>query len=766
MKRDRLYVPSRSGFVSVKKYLIMWLILFFIPAIFILAIAYQYYQIEKSKAFQMSVANENIVVNAGKITIERIFETLQQDIVYLSEYHEFKKFVNSHQTKPYSDIINDYKLLMQSKPGYDQIRWIDEDGWEKIRLDFKSGTPDAVEPESFQYKGDRYYFKNIVNLPEGTIYISPFDLNFDKGIIEKPYKPMIRLGVPVVDEHGDRRGAFIINYLGKDLIKIMMENTAGTNGRVMLLNSNGYWLKGRNANEEFGFMLGRKDLSLAHQNPEIWNRISSMESGSFKDEKGLWTFETVYPLKSVKKNKVENDKYRWKIVSFVPLSKVYEASDERLKMITLSTLVILSIVLIGSIILTVLYRRQLFQSHIIEAVQDSIMVHDLDGKFVYLNENAWKSRGYSHDELMNMTVAELDAPEYSSGHAEELKKSLEIFRREGSMTIESEHICKNGKHMPVEVNAKLLELDDELLILSSVRDITEHKKARLEIEKLSKAIEQVDDVVYITDRNGNITYVNRAFCRHTGYSKEEIIGQPSKIFKSGMHDLSFYKNLWYTILSGEVFRDTLINRKKNGDLYYEKKTISPLKDDQYKVIGFVSTGKDVTEEVMIQQEISKMATTDALTGVYNRRKLEELFALEQERTKRFGNPLSLLLLDIDHFKSVNDKYGHNVGDEVLKHFASVVKENIRQIDILARWGGEEFIIVCPGTVGNDGMTLANKIRAAVEQSSFPVVERVTVSIGVSEFLAKDSFASMIKRADEGLYEAKAAGRNRAIYREE
>jgi diguanylate cyclase (GGDEF)-like protein/PAS domain S-box-containing protein len=302
--------------------------------------------------------------------------------------------------------------------------------------------------------------------------------------------------------------------------------------------------------------------------------------------------------------------------------------------------------------------------------------------------------------------------------------------------------------------------------LSTARDITEEyqiQKNLQESEKkyknLAKAMEQVDDILYITDKFGNISYVNGAYCRHTGYTQAEAIGENSRISKSGMHDQLFYKELWRTILSGEVYRNTLINRKKNSDLYYEKKTITPLKDDNQQIVGFISSGKDVTQETMLHQEVERIAMIDSLTGIYNRHKFEELFALESERSRRFSSPLSMIMIDLDYFKSVNDRYGHDVGDDVLKGVALVIQSNIRKNDIFARWGGEEFLILSPGTNAKKIQELAEKLRHAVELAVYPEVGRITISLGISTFAKDDSFNEFFKRADEGLYIAKANGRN-------
>jgi len=162
------------------------------------------------------------------------------------------------------------------------------------------------------------------------------------------------------------------------------------------------------------------------------------------------------------------------------------------------------------------------------------------------------------------------------------------------------------------------------------------------------------------------------------------------------------------------------------------------------------------------KELEQIASTDKLTGIYNRHKFEELFSLEQERSKRSSSPLSLMLIDIDHFKSVNDTYGHDVGDAVLIELTKILNENIRKIDIFARWGGEEFLILSPETDTQNIQILAEKLRLVVENSSFDTVGKITISIGISELCNNDLFEDLFKRADNALYKAKEKGRNQLV----
>lgn len=375
----------------------------------------------------------------------------------------------------------------------------------------------------------------------------------------------------------------------------------------------------------------------------------------------------------------------------------------------------------------------------------------LSGEVLYVNPALASMLGY---ESAAELIGQKSVLAYKN--KEERDVFVHAIQEEHSVSnYEIDLIDRTGKTVPVMLSATL----EGETFSGMIIDMREIKKSRQSIEKFSKIVEQIDDSVVITDVNGIITYVNPAFSLHTGFAPEEAVGRTSRILSSGQHESDFYQKMWKTILGGEVFRETFINRKKNGDIYYENKTITPIKDEANRVVGFVSSSMDVTEQVLENQETRRIATTDKLTGIYNRHKFEELFILESERARRFSLPLSLIMIDIDHFKSINDTYGHDVGDVVLIYLANIVRDNIRKIDVFARWGGEEFLVLCPGTDLERVRLLAEKIRIAVDQAVFLDVGHVTISLGISSCRGDDSFAALFKRADEGLYRAKAGGRN-------
>ncbi|MDH5181866.1 MAG: EAL domain-containing protein [Gammaproteobacteria bacterium] len=279
--------------------------------------------------------------------------------------------------------------------------------------------------------------------------------------------------------------------------------------------------------------------------------------------------------------------------------------------------------------------------------------------------------------------------------------------------------------------------------------------------KLSRAVEQTDDAVVITNPEGYIEYVNPAFERMTGYSKKEAIGEKMSILRSGQHDHIFYKTLWTTILSGYPFSEVFINRKKTGELYYEEKTITPLKSDFGDIINFVSTGKDISDRMLVQEKLRYMATHDFLTGLLNRVTLKERLSYAIHRAARSEKKVAVMLLDLDKFKIVNDTLGHTIGDELIISVAERLSASLRQEDIIARLGGDEFTVIMEGFGRiEDVNDTANKILSAVSKP-FTVDGNeifIAASIGMSIYPDDDIDADiLLKNADIAMYRAKSAG---------
>jgi diguanylate cyclase (GGDEF)-like protein/PAS domain S-box-containing protein len=282
-------------------------------------------------------------------------------------------------------------------------------------------------------------------------------------------------------------------------------------------------------------------------------------------------------------------------------------------------------------------------------------------------------------------------------------------------------------------------------------------------QMLAQAVEQTDDAVMITRADGVIEYVNPGFERITGYLANDVVGRKPGFLRSGMHPPTFYNEIWRTISRGEPFRSVFTNRRHNGELYFEEKTISPIHGSDGAISHFVATGKDVTERISAERRLEYLANYDALTGLPNRSLLHDRLSQAIQRAHRTGKSVALQFVDLDRFKLINDTLGHNIGDRVLIEAATRLRHCLRATDTVARLGGDEFILIQEDVSHPDVVEqVAHKVLDA-----FAVRFQVgthslfaSVSIGLALY-PEDGLGpdELLMRADLAMYRAKEAGRN-------
>lgn len=293
--------------------------------------------------------------------------------------------------------------------------------------------------------------------------------------------------------------------------------------------------------------------------------------------------------------------------------------------------------------------------------------------------------------------------------------------------------------------------------IGTIQDVTQQQQA---IRKNTYLLEIIDQyVMYIrVDKNGIILEASNSFCEKSGCIFEHIVGKNINIFKSNRTPRSLYERLWETIQTGQTFRCEIENNNfKEGTSWYHA-TISATYDESNQHTGYIAFYENIDDKVMYK----KSSETDILTGLPNRYRLDRELALEVERSLRYKEPFSVILVDIDYFKEVNDNYGHQIGDLVLQEFAQILSNNIRATDIVGRWGGEEFLIVCSQTNADGALALAENLRKIIENFSFNTVAHKTASFGVTSYCENISTNLLFKNVDDALYRAKESGRNKVV----
>lgn len=299
-------------------------------------------------------------------------------------------------------------------------------------------------------------------------------------------------------------------------------------------------------------------------------------------------------------------------------------------------------------------------------------------------------------------------------------------------------------------------------------NVSLESRVEQEVQKLKSILDAQDNIVLVTN-NDTLTNVNKKFLEFFKVKDiEEFTSKTPKVYELFQEEYGFItkdllqkQKCWITYIKSlpEIDRVVKIKNEDNEQRIFTINIDNYDEKDNYFVISLT----DITELKEKSNLLEYQASHDPLTGLNNRNKFKEIFGKEIRRGHRYKNDLSLIIFDLDFFKKINDNYGHQIGDEVLKDIAQVVLTNVREHDIVVRWGGEEFLILLPET-GNDGaINVAEKIRLAIEEKSFSSKNlSLTASFGVGTLLENDEESSFLNRTDEALYKAKNTGRNKII----
>ena len=320
----------------------------------------------------------------------------------------------------------------------------------------------------------------------------------------------------------------------------------------------------------------------------------------------------------------------------------------------------------------------------------------------------------------------------------------------------------------LNVDGYILKPIDLDIVYEKIEQFTNIIKNRKAMEQLKESEEKFRTLTEVSLSGifiyqEKFIYVNPAFCQITGYSEKELLNMyPWEIVTTKYLDA--IKTLAEQRVSGE-FKDSKLTqldiKTKDAKVRTVKVSVATM---PYRG-RFAGSGNmvDITDMIVLEKKLEQLALKDALTGIYNRYKINLSIENEITRANRYGETFSLIMLDIDYFKKVNDTFGHDVGDYILQELSRIILQLIRKTDCFGRWGGEEFMLLAPHTNKKEAIALANKIRKEVQAHPFEYVQQITLSIGVTQYLENEKSDTLIKRVDTALYEAKANGRNQVAF---
>lgn len=408
-----------------------------------------------------------------------------------------------------------------------------------------------------------------------------------------------------------------------------------------------------------------------------------------------------------------------------------------------------------------------YQEVIAQRIDDPILVTDGHGRIEWVNSAFETLSGYSLAELAGQKPDQILLNRRANkASMARLQRALEKQQPYHAQFLNNK---KTGEEYWIDLKiAPVLGADGAVLhIVGFGRDITSERFLYERERDLAAYQEALDRqaIVSVADRSGRITFVNANFCHISGFAAEELIGKTHSVVNSGLHDRAFFEDMWRKIVRGDVWHGEVCNQRKNGEQYWVDTTIVPVVDDQGRAQRYVSIRYDITERKKAEVELRHLAEHDPLTELVNRKILLERLDLSVASGRRMDLPTAgaVLMIDVDHFKEINDTQGHDVGDQVLQIVAKRLLRSTRSVDTVGRLGGDEFAVILPHltNLSEDDRPISRlhrKLSAPMTiggREIFP-----SFSIGVARFPEDgEDAATLLKNGDIALYEAKRNGRN-------
>ncbi|WP_207460409.1 EAL domain-containing protein [Azospirillum sp. SYSU D00513] len=393
--------------------------------------------------------------------------------------------------------------------------------------------------------------------------------------------------------------------------------------------------------------------------------------------------------------------------------------------------------------------RQLYLANFfVDHVSEIVVLADADLRIAYVNTFGAQALGAPAEELIGRE-ADLLADFAAQGDA--AREQYETVYR-----------TRDGRLLELEVTASRIAYEGDVYCCAIARDISARKRAEWELRLSAKVFDNAAEGIIVTNERNRIVAVNDAFCRITGYSREEVIGEDPGILGSGREEAGFFAEMWAQLDGGGQWEGEIWNRRKSGETYLEWLSIQAVRNEAGEVVNFIAVFSDITESRAQEERIRHLAQYDFLTNLPNRFLLRDRLERALAIAERHGTRVALLFVDLDRFKTINDSLGHAIGDRLLCEVGERLLETVRSSDTVSRQGGDEFVILINDVATAEAAgTVARKILRALAHP-FAIAGhdlQISPSIGIAVY-PEDGTAidTLLKNADIAMYAAKEAGR--------
>ncbi len=478
-------------------YKFLW---FFLPSITILTIVVIALYRSQVAGFDDLIAleDEKRLEIAARIIGDEL-QGLDEDLNYLLHLRSLQSWVEQGDNNSLLSLQAELKSFSTYYPFYDQIRVLDKNGLESVRVDRPANLPKVASSKDLLDKSKRYYTKALKSLDPGKIYLSPFDLNVERGVIEQPIKPMIRAGMAIYNRAGEFSGSLIVNYKGSNLLNELRSLNQEGKHQLWLLNQDGYWLIGPSAELEWGFMWDKKkDATFASEHQLVWENFMENGDAQGKDDTGVFQIVTIDSQKILP----EVNNQRWYLVAFTPASYINTQNNATKK--SLGSLYFLASFLLffasGVISWKEALRRgyelQLEKSEqkhrsLLEGAPDPVVVFDQEGEVKFVNASFTEVFGFTNSELLGQSIAVFMPERIYSIVEKKIRKALSGATLNSMSSYKDLQLRrKDGSEVPIEMSLSTSSQDEGVLMTVIIRDVSESKKQKDEIIQLNRSLKK------------------------------------------------------------------------------------------------------------------------------------------------------------------------------------------------------------------------------------------------------------------------------------
>ena len=409
-----------------------------------------------------------------------------------------------------------------------------------------------------------------------------------------------------------------------------------------------------------------------------------------------------------------------------------------------------------------------YAESLVEAAPDAWLIVDSSGHIRGVNARTLSMFGYSQEDMLGMKVEALMPPRLRHQHVGQRKGFFSnLMSRPIDKSGDLIAISKDGREFPVEISLSHTRKNDASLAIAAMRDVSKKRKAEQRLRLTQQVFEITAEPILITDSEKHILDMNDAFCRLTGYSREELMGQTPAMLGSGRHDEAFYQSIWQSLENSDHWQGEVWNRHKDGEACPNLVTISSVKNHTGQTTHFVATYSDISSLKENEDRLELLAHFDQLTSLPNRMLFHDRLRGARARAHRNQTIVAVMYVDLDGFKAVNDTLGHAAGDQLLGKVAAQLRACVREDDTVARLGGDEFAVLFNGLedaalIEQLAERIVSSLNITVNCDSGPL--QVSGSAGISIYpLDGENEENLLERADQAMYEAKRRGKHQYCF---